>query len=627
MQKRFISFFLTLVFLITITPAAYAAGGSLDNFKEVNTYAQGQFSDVATGAWYAENVASAYELGLMKGSSTTAFSPDGNVTVAEAVTMAARLHSIYTTGTESFVQSSPWYQDYVDYATENGIIADGQFSSYTAAASRLQFAAIFAAALPDEALSAINTVESGVIPDTNSSSVYKLYRAGILTGSDSTGAFKPDSTITRAEASTIVARMADETLRKVITLKASGKTELTAEQVYAQCAPAVFYIEVYDKNDDAFASGSGFFISDDGIAVTNYHVIESAYSAYILTSDTNEVYEVLGVLNYNVDEDWAVLKIDGSGFDYLDIGDASAVVGGATVYAIGNPLGLQNTISQGLISNPARDLDGVAYIQTSAAISNGSSGGALINKYGEVIGITSASFVDGQNLNLAVPIEKVAVTGTAKYISFSTVASKILIANPQEVSMSWGDQATINITQNTKSGNVYLKFTTDQPSIVSWTTEDWDDDGKTIPLTIYALAEGTAHILIRIYYSGSDELVASTTVTVTVSLGDVYYENFYPVPDYGAYAGVQAFYEYYNRSESAYTYYYKASDLTTDYDETLDGYKKLLKLCDFAYYFDYVSDQDETIEVYSHNYYNARVYFGREYYNNIKCVFVKIKWN
>ena len=183
-----------------------------------------------------------------------------------------------------------------------------------------------------------------------------------------------------------------------------GPTELSSEEIYDKCSPAVFYIEMYDRRGEAISSGSGFFLEESGVAVTNYHVIEDGYSAKITISGTEEVYDVLGVYDANKEYDWAVIQIDGSGFSTLKIGKESTVIGGATVYAIGSPLGLKNTITQGLISNTNRWLDDICYIQTSAAISHGSSGGALINKYGEVIGITSAGFTEGQNLGLALPI-------------------------------------------------------------------------------------------------------------------------------------------------------------------------------------------------------------------------------
>ncbi|MBQ2997068.1 MAG: S-layer homology domain-containing protein [Oscillibacter sp.] len=190
------------------------------NFAAVNTYTAGQFADVAASYWGAPNVAKAYELGLMKGSSDTAFDPEGSVTVAQTVTMADRLHSIYATGSENFVQSGLWYQTYVDYCKANGILKK-DFEDYNAPAKRSDFAAILAAALPAEALSAINTVS--VIPDVaeeseNGEAIYALYRAGILTGNDAQGTFGPETSINRAAAAAILTRMADPGLRKNITL-------------------------------------------------------------------------------------------------------------------------------------------------------------------------------------------------------------------------------------------------------------------------------------------------------------------------------------------------------------------------------------------------------------------------
>ena len=192
----------------------------LGNFATVNTYTAGQFADVAASYWGAPNIAKAYELGLMKGSSDSAFDPEGSVTVAQTVTMAARLHSIYTTGSENFVQSGVWYQTYVDYCKANGIL-EKDFADYNAPAKRADFAAILASALPAEALSAINQVSS--IPDVaeaseNGAAIYALYRAGILTGNDAQGTFGPETSINRAAAAAILARMADVSLRKTIQL-------------------------------------------------------------------------------------------------------------------------------------------------------------------------------------------------------------------------------------------------------------------------------------------------------------------------------------------------------------------------------------------------------------------------
>ena len=107
----------------------------------------------------------AYELDLVKGVSDSRFNPSGNMTIAATVALACRLHSIYHTGTAEFVQGSPWYQVYVDYAVKNGIIRQNQFTNYNANATRRQFAAILAHALPETALEQKNTVDDGMIPD------------------------------------------------------------------------------------------------------------------------------------------------------------------------------------------------------------------------------------------------------------------------------------------------------------------------------------------------------------------------------------------------------------------------------------------------------------------------------
>ena len=205
--------------------ARYGTEGKtgLDNFKNINTYTQGQFTDVSADNIFAANIKKAYELGLLKGREVNYFDINGGVTVAEAVAMAARLHSIYNTGSSDFEEGTVWYQVYADYAVDKGLMSAGQFDNYARPATRAQFAQLFAAALPDSALEAINTVADGAIPDVPSSAnyyaaVYKLYRAGVLTGNDAQGTFLPDTGITRGEAAALMTRMADTSLRKTISL-------------------------------------------------------------------------------------------------------------------------------------------------------------------------------------------------------------------------------------------------------------------------------------------------------------------------------------------------------------------------------------------------------------------------
>lgn len=194
------------------------------HFARVTVYFQDQFKDVPANQWYTDSVSEAFELGLMAGTSETTFKPYGDITIAQAVTMAARIHSTYVQDGMVFQQTGKWYQVYLDYAYEKGIIDQAYYNcDVTKRASRAQFAEILANSLPAEALQAINTVDDGAIPDVSMSAsyaeyVYKLYRAGILTGSDANGTFNPTTYITRAEAAAVVSRMAESNNRVPITL-------------------------------------------------------------------------------------------------------------------------------------------------------------------------------------------------------------------------------------------------------------------------------------------------------------------------------------------------------------------------------------------------------------------------
>ena len=187
-----------------------------------NSYSQGHFSDVYPNQWFTDNVASAYELGLMKGKSSRVFDPYGDVTLAETITMACRIHSIYTKGYEDIPQGDEgkWYQQYLDYAYQNNIISWTAYhnANVEGNATRVQFAEIMAKSLPDEGFYAMNSVRDSAIPDVSAtdasaSYVYKLYRAGILSGGDVRGTFSPQSYITRAEAAAIVSRVAESNNR------------------------------------------------------------------------------------------------------------------------------------------------------------------------------------------------------------------------------------------------------------------------------------------------------------------------------------------------------------------------------------------------------------------------------
>ena len=194
---------------------------SMANFVQANSYTVGLFKDINENAWYGFNqgkdIANAYEYGLMKGNVDNTFNPTGNISVAEAITVAARVHSIYSTGAENFAASSPWHQVYVDYSIANGIITANDFNDFGRAATRAEMAYIFSRSLSEADLTPVNTVN--LLPDVNNGTPYygaivMLYRAGVLTGNDALGTFSPANNISRAEAAAIISRVILPATRK-----------------------------------------------------------------------------------------------------------------------------------------------------------------------------------------------------------------------------------------------------------------------------------------------------------------------------------------------------------------------------------------------------------------------------
>ena len=177
----------------------------------------------------------------------------------------------------------------------------------------------------------------------------------------------------------------------------------TATEIYNQSIKYVGEITTYDKNGKEYALGTGFVISSDGNIVTNYHVIEGAYSADITVN--NIKYTISSILAYDANIDLAVLKINANGLTAATICKQPVSVG-STVYAIGSSRGMTNTFSQGIITYADRIFDGVSHIQHDASITHGNSGGPLINDYGEVIGINTWGISDSQNLNFAVSADE-----------------------------------------------------------------------------------------------------------------------------------------------------------------------------------------------------------------------------
>lgn len=173
------------------------------------------------------------------------------------------------------------------------------------------------------------------------------------------------------------------------------KNKLEGSQIFAKYNRAVFMVFTSDGYNTY--QGSGFFINQYGLAVSNYHVFKGTDIGQeaIKLSGSDNIYKVVEVIKSSEAEDFIVFRVDVSNTDFIPVAKFKPNVG-EKVYAIGSPRGLENTFSSGEVSQ-WRDKN---LMQISALIDHGSSGGALINEYGEVVGITSGSFADGSQANL-----------------------------------------------------------------------------------------------------------------------------------------------------------------------------------------------------------------------------------
>ncbi len=183
-------------------------------------------------------------------------------------------------------------------------------------------------------------------------------------------------------------------------------TALLGEQIYERCNSAVFYVLTTDGENGY--QGSGFFVTSRGRAVSNYHVFKGTLlgGEEIHLTDGRKL-KISKIVAQSQKYDYIVFDVQTSkAVNYIPLSTHTPKVG-EKVYAIGSPLGLDNTFSSGEISQIRRGED--YELQISVPIDHGSSGGALINRYGEVIGITSAGLgeISSANLNFAVDIERV----------------------------------------------------------------------------------------------------------------------------------------------------------------------------------------------------------------------------
>ena len=187
----------------------------------------------------------------------------------------------------------------------------------------------------------------------------------------------------------------------------SKSPDLDIPAIAREANGSVVSIVMSDKDGHPLAQGSGFLISKDGHIVTNYHVIKNGSSAVIKLPD-GAFFAVDGLLASDKKRDVAIIKAHGNNFRILRLGDSDRLEVGQEVIAIGSPLSLESTVSNGIVSGfRTVEEEGGKFLQITVPISPGSSGGPLFNMAGKVVGITTSHLVGGENLNFAIPINDV----------------------------------------------------------------------------------------------------------------------------------------------------------------------------------------------------------------------------
>jgi len=175
----------------------------------------------------------------------------------------------------------------------------------------------------------------------------------------------------------------------------------TVQQIAKKAFGSTVLLVMEDTNGQPLSLGSGFFVGN-GLIASNLHVVEGAARGYAKLVGQKRKFDIEGIAAVDPKRDLVLLKISGSASPTLVLGNSETTQVGERVYAVGNPLGLEGTFSQGIVSS-IRKVGADKLLQITAPISPGSSGGPVLNGKGEVIGVSVATYRGGQNLNFAIP--------------------------------------------------------------------------------------------------------------------------------------------------------------------------------------------------------------------------------
>jgi hypothetical protein len=278
--------------------------------------------------------------------------------------------------------------------------------------------------------------------------------------------------------------------------------------------------------------GSGFYVTSNVIA-TNYHVVKGAEDVYCVPNNSDAEYQVTGYMAVDEEADLILLRVAGQSHRPLTIASGS-VVTGQVIYAIGTPQGMDGTISDGIVSS-VRNVDDIKLLQITAPISEGSSGGPVVNRLGQVVGISTLMHTGGQNLNFAVDYRHLSALMRRMYdrpVSLSSLNKP----SRQQRGSSYGSESnsgsrnsdrqsarSSSSSQNGNSQTTTERFRRDYNYITYYDPDDeewseWTEGASTVVFNINSNGD------IRIYYAGKTEVFRkiSQVVKDTADGGEEY---------------------------------------------------------------------------------------------------------
>ncbi len=278
--------------------------------------------------------------------------------------------------------------------------------------------------------------------------------------------------------------------------RAEGRGELSYSEIYKKCVSSIVEIRA------GTSWGTGVILTQDGYIVTAYHVVEGKKETAVITGQ-GESYEAVQI-GRDVDNDIALLKIDAEDLQPAELGDSGALEVGAEIAAIGNSLGQGLTLTDGIVSAINREVSGMSLIQTNAAVNEGCSGGALINRYGQIVGIINIKMASAsiEGVGYALPMNSVkqiveritlerSSEGEKPYFGLTMAelskAALIYYRLPDGLYIDWVDSNSDTYAQGIRRGDMLTAI--DGMAISS--ANDFEairDDfyaGETVKLTIY----------------------------------------------------------------------------------------------------------------------------------------------